>query len=613
MCGLAGYVGPDTDSQRSRVATMAEAIAHRGPDDAGIWADGNAILAHRRLSIIDTSTAGHQPMVSLCGRYALVYNGELYNFVELRRELEGRGVAFHSHSDSEVLLAAFATWGSDCVSRFNGMWAFAIWDRQLRRLFISRDRFGEKPFYYVIRDGAFWFASEIKALLAAGIAGRSVNPRAVADFAAERVSDHTEETFFADVRQLPPASCGWFENARLKQHRYWELPADEAAPVNSNFADEIGALLEDSVRLRLRSDVDVGVLLSGGLDSSSVSCLAAKFSDRSVASFSTIDKQPPEEAAGIDAVLAAHRSLRPFRDEPGDDCLDQELEQCLWHQEEPFADGSMLAHFRLMRLVRASGIRVLLSGQGADEVFAGYPGFFAMHIGGLLRHGRVFEVATFMRALSSSGQSLPWAGTAGYTLPSALRAVARRRRIRRDVDWLAADYQDVSDGIVEGYASSMGDPVNDALRACLSQRTLPGFLHYEDRNSMAFGVEVRAPFLDHRLVEKVLPIPGSVKLSGARTKALLRDAVAGITPAMITSRLQKQGYPAPLSRWLRAAPKIKQSQRLELVSACPMIDFAQWSARYKRFIGGDDSQLVAVWRGLILALWHKSFIERFGQ
>ena len=448
-------------------------------------------------------------MVSLCGRYVLAYNGEIYNFVELRRELEGRGVAFHSHSDSEVLLAAFATWGNDCVSRFNGMWAFAIWDRQLRRLFISRDRFGEKPFYYVIRGGAFWFASEIKALLAAGIAGRSVNPRAVADFAAERVSDHTEETFFEDVRQLPPASCGWFENARLKQQRYWELPADEAAPVNPDLAEEIGALLEDSVRLRLRSDVDVGVLLSGGLDSSSVSCLAAKFSDRTVASFSTINKPPPEEAAGIDAVLAAHPNLRPYRDEPGDDCLDQELEQCLWHQEEPFADGSMLAHFRLMRLVRASGIRVLLSGQGADEVFAGYPGFLSMHLGGLLRRGRLFEAASLLIALSHGGQSLPWAGAAGYALPDALRSVVRRRRIRNDADWLAADCRQVSDGVIEGYASSTGDPVNDALRACLSQRTLPGFLHYEDRNSMAFGVEVRAPFLDHRLVEKVLPVPGS--------------------------------------------------------------------------------------------------------
>lgn len=609
MCGIAGYVGSVVGESQERVAVMAEAIAHRGPDDAGMWVGQDVVLAHRRLSIIDTTVAGHQPMASRCGRYVLTYNGEIYNFVELRTELEERGVLFHSHSDSEVLLAAFSAWGAECVTRFNGMWAFAIWDRLERRLFVSRDRFGEKPFYYTLRNGEFWFASEIKALLAAGVAGRAPNPRAVADFSAERVTDHTEETFFLDVKQLPPASCGWLDSGQLRLTRYWALPLDDPTPHRKDIVEEVRALFEDAVRLRLRSDVSVGVLLSGGLDSSAVSSLAAQFSSTPIAAFSTISKPPPEEALGIDAVLGMQSNLRLHLDDPGDDCLDQELAHCLWHQEEPFADGSMLAHFRLMRIARANGVRVLLTGQGADEVFAGYPGFQAVHLGGLLKSGQLAEAFAFLKALRSSGQTLPLTGVLGYALPESISGWLRRARSHNALDWLREDWRCVSDSVATGYASLQGEPVNSALRACLRQKTVPGFLHYEDRNSMAFGVETRIPFLDHRLVEKVLPLSGAFKLGGARTKAVLRDAVAGQVPAMITARLAKQGYPAPLARWLRNASEAANKNRLELVADCPIIAFYPWHARFRKFLAGDDTELNPVWRGLILSLWHERFIK----
>ena len=608
MCGIAGAVGLVDEASRQRVMVMGDAIAHRGPDDSGSWSDQSATLVHRRLSIIDVSASGHQPMLSFCGRYVLVFNGEIYNYRELKEELINKGIAFQSHSDTEVLLASFATWGESCVTRFNGMWAFAIWDRNERRLFVSRDRFGEKPFYYVLRDGTFWFASEIKALLEAGIASRAVNPQAVADFAAERVSDHSAETFFAEVRQLPPATSGWVDGVKLAYSTYWSIPEEDYSSNEATSAEEIAHLLEDAIRIRLRSDVPVGVLLSGGLDSSSVSCLAAQLSTEPLAAFSTIDRAPPDEAAGIQAVLDANPGLLLHRDEPPDDCLEKELMHCLWHQEEPFADGSMLAHFRLMRLAHDKGVHVLLTGQAADEVFGGYPGFLAVHLGGLLRRGALGEARSFHRHWSETSQDLSIRSVLGQALPARLGALLRRRKSHGALDWLARDWQAVSRSVSAGYTDSQSDSLNGALRACLKQRTLPAFLHYEDRNSMSVGVETRIPFLDHRLVEKVLPIAGSRKLDQARTKALLRIAVADRVPSSIVQRLAKDGYPAPLVRWMRrSSPGVLADWR-EAVHSCPFIQFGPWDKRWQRLMAGDDAELPMTWRGLILSLWYRQYV-----
>lgn len=610
MCGIAGVVTPQPDAYRDRLTAMSSAIAHRGPNDRGEWSDNHALLAHRRLSILDTSAAGHQPMLSHDGRYVLVYNGEIYNYVELRGELEKLGVTFHSHSDSEVLLAAFAAWGEQCLDKFNGMWAFAIWDRTARSLFIARDRFGIKPFYYATRGGDFLFASEVKALLATGMIDRAPDAQMIADFCAERVSDHTSRTFFRGISQLPAGTCGWWRDGQLKLNHYWSLPPDDTSPPRADIVEEVTALLEDAVRLRLRSDIPVGTLLSGGLDSSGVTCLATRLASTPISAFSTIDRQPPEEAAGIDHVLQANPGIAFHRDQPDDNCLDAELEACLWHQEQPFADGSMLAHFRLMRLARERGVRVLLTGQAADEVFAGYPGHLAIHLGGLIRRGRWPAAISFHRALRSSGQQMAWRGVASHALPAALAGALRARKVAREVDWLAAGCRNVSPKVARGYAASSGDPLNAALRESISCRTLPGFLHYEDRNSMAFGVETRIPYLDYRLVEKVLPLGGATKLDEAHTKTLLREALANTVPRTITARLAKQGYPAPLARWLRDADTAKQADRRAVVAACPLIDFPRWQRRQQRFAQGDDGQLPGVWRGLVLALWYERFIRQ---
>lgn len=610
MCGIAGYVGPRATEQRALLERMSARIAHRGPDDDGLWVDEKAVLGHRRLSIIDTSSAGHQPMHSVCERYVLVYNGEIYNFLELRSQLVQMGHSFRGHSDTEVLLTAFIEWGPNCVHHLNGMWSFAIWDRPASRLFLSRDRFGEKPLYYRLAGQSLWFASEIKALLADADYRPAVNLAAVSDFACERISDHLEDTFFRGIKQLPAGHSATYGDGRLLANSYWELPVGSVSTDSATLIPQVASILSDAVRIRMRSDVPVGVLLSGGLDSSTVACLAADIGGSvPLQAFSTLHNPPAEEADGIRLVKAAYPQIVLHADHPGSDTLLNDLDTCLWHQEEPFADGSMLAHFRLMRLARHTGVRVLLTGQAADEVFGGYPGFLGLHASGLLRAAQFARAWRFMQAVKSSGQHLVGASVLARCLPSTLLATLRERSATTSTDWLRADVRAAATGVSAGYIVDGEETLNHALRACLKVRTLPAFLHYEDRNSMAFGVETRIPFLDHRLVELVLPLNADLKLNGARTKALLRDAFPTIVPAAIAKRLAKQGYPAPLATWLRSAPPAQQASAIEAVRACDLVDFERWHVHNASFMNGDDSKLPAVWRGIVLALWKNRFIR----
>lgn len=608
MCGIGGYVAFPAANPKS-LESLRLAIAHRGPDDVGAWSEDDTGLVHCRLSIIDLSAAGHQPMVSHCGRFVLVFNGEIYNFLELRKQLESEGQAFHGGSDSEVLLAAFQRWGDRCVDRLNGMWAFAIWDRQRKRLFASRDRLGKKPFYYVLRGHGLAFSSEIKGLLAAGYIDARPDLQSLADFAAERVSDHGERTFFAGVKQILPGHAMTWESGRLSFQHYWNVAAHAiAAGRPAPAAEEVLHLLNDAIRLRLRSDVPVGTLLSGGLDSSAVTCLAARGGHDELVALCTIDPDyPVKEAEGVQHVLAANPNVRLIEDKPHLENFLEDLPACLWHQEEPFADASMVAHFRLMRMARKAGIKVLLTGQGADEIFAGYPGFLIIHLSGLIRSGHLSEAARFAKNLLRSGQGNNLSQLPGYLLPNALRQLLRTRRAQRSVDWLVPEARCVSNTVASGFANPKNDAVVSAQMDCLQARTLPGFLHYEDRNSMAHGVETRLPFLDYRIVECMISVTGADKLSQAQTKAILRKTVEASVPAAIINRLTKEGYPAPLGRWLQTAPTGTWDTWIRAVRACPMIRFDRWASHHTALKAGNARSVAPTWRGLVIALWYERF------
>lgn len=609
MCGIAGFAGLPLDNTE-KLSRMASFIAHRGPDDAGIWEEPGVGLVHRRLSIIDLSFLAHQPMHSRCGRYVIVFNGEIYNYIELRRELEGLGESFHTNSDTEVLLVAYRRWGPACQGRLNGMWAFAVWDRFEKCLFASRDRFGKKPFYYVSTVEGLFFASEIKALLGAKVVSAEVNPAVVADFSAERILDHKEETFFRKVMKLPPGHSLLWQDHSFRISCYWDTEA-EIQGMSFLSHQDIQELLNDAVSLRMRADTPVGVLLSGGLDSSSVTCLAARQAPGPLHAFATVDVPAAEEAAGIERVLSMYPNVEVHRDIMTREDFFNDLEDCLWHQEEPFADGSMVAHFRLMRRARHEGIKVVLSGQAADELFAGYPGHLALHMASLMRSGHLASFIEKGREIRATGQSAPWISALIYSLPELIVKPIRHKRSLCAIDWLQPEFQQVSERVFKGYSDCMAKGgLNAALVHSIKYRTIPGFLHYEDRNSMAHGVETRLPFLDYRLVKAVLALSPEDKTRGGFTKAFLRKAMEGIVPPEILRRSAKQGYPAPLARWLRDAGAERWGIWNDDVSVCPMINRARWLKQAKRFQRGANSALQAVWGGIILSLWYTRYIKQ---
>jgi asparagine synthase (glutamine-hydrolysing) len=607
MCGIAGIVGPGGAAEVSLAKAMTDILAHRGPDDSGLWADHDVVLGHRRLSILDLSAAGHQPMTTPDERYFITFNGEIYNYLELRHELTRAGHSFRSGTDTEVLLAAYVHWGEACLSRFNGMWTFAIWDRQERRLFASRDRLGKKPFYYIQHRDRLYFASEIKALLLVPGLTRTPNAAAIADFCAERVSDHTEQTFIEGVSQLPPAGMLRWRDGVTRIDRYWSVP--EPDPDEQLDLEEIRWLLDDSVRLRLRADTPVGCLVSGGLDSSAIACLMREHhtAETPVHVFTTLTEPANEEAKGVEHVLRKG-GFEPHFHTPSARSFWEDLPRLLWHQEEPFADGSMAAHYALMREARSAGVPVVLTGQGADEVFAGYPTYLWVHLGSKLRRGQFDQVLQGMRRTHSHldrRYDQIMAHLAFHALPRRIRAATRRRNARRRLRWLSPDLLS-NLRVREDYGYTGTDDLYSYLRNSVQHWTLPGFLHYEDRNSMAFGVETRLPFLDYRLVEKMFRASSEAKLQDGETKKVLRDAVRHAVPREIVERQAKQGYPAPLAAWLRSlGTEIRDIAHSSVITDFPALNVPVWRQVTEGFLRHENEELDAVWRGLVCALWYQ--------
>ncbi len=609
MCGIAGIVGEGAEHQLATLEKMSERIAHRGPDDSGVWSGWNVALAHRRLSIIDLSRDGHQPMTTDCGRYSIVFNGEIYNYRELKTELEAAGETFRGASDTEVLLLALRHWGERALSRCNGMWAFALWDARERTLFAARDRFGKKPFYYALNQGRFHFASEIKALLAIPGFRTEPDPPAIADFAAERISDHVETTFFTNVLQLLPAHVLTYRDGRVSTSAYWSLPVVENGDYRAAGEDEIRETLKSAIELRLRADTPLGCLMSGGLDSSTVTCLTQELTSKPNAHhvFSTVYDKAYAEAEGIPAVREIHPGIDFHPDRPTQETFWSDLADVLWHQEQPFGDASMVAHYNLMRLARRNGVPVLLSGQGADEVFAGYPGYLWIYLGSRLRVGQFAEFMSFYGS-AARHQPVPLKNVALNVLPPFLAPSAKRLGGVMRLDWLAPKYQKTTANIFHSSNRySTADPLDQALLQSIEVRTLPGFLHYEDRNSMAHGVETRLPFLDYRLAELLFLQPPANKVAGGMSKRLLRDAARGSVPDSIRLNTMKTGYPAPLEEWLKARPQELTESRE--AKECPLLDWPVWNKLTHRFLAGESDLLVTAWRGYIIARWYAAFFN----
>jgi len=565
MCGIAGILcgDPAAAVDREQLGRMVSIIRHRGPDGEGLHLAPGIGLGHRRLAIIDPA-AGHQPMVDAGTGNVIVYNGEVYNYVEIRSELEGRGHRFTTHSDTEVILKAYVEWGVDCLERFNGMWAFALWDAGRRRLFLARDRLGIKPLHYC-RDGdRLLFASEMKSLFAAGVPRRP--DLSLLDVYLAFGYVPAPHSFFDGVRKLPPGHLLLAEAGRIEVRRWWDLPHVEAGAMRRDAAavdEEFAALLGDAVRISMRSDVPFGAFLSGGLDSSSVVTLMARQTPLPVQTF-TIgfdDAEFDERALAREVALRAGTRHHEATVEPDD--LDETLQKVAFHYDEPFGDSSALPTGHVARLAAAQ-VKMVLTGDGGDEVLSGYPAYQIEKLAAA--YGRV---PAPLRHLATAGL----AAVAGLTRGRPRYAANRYRRL---LETTAAPFEDrlltkaawLERGrrraLLGGHrVVPVEEVLADLMKDCRHRDGFYRLMYFNhkvslpddmltkvDRMTMAWSLEARVPLLDYRLVELMAGVHKDVKLDGLTRKAVLRRTVGRQLPAAVLAG-SKRGFVVPLRNWFR--------------------------------------------------------------
>lgn len=670
MCGIAALVLLDgLPEQLQHIAAMTATLRHRGPDDEGVALFGrktreesifggedtppavyesdltyapqyhtpddlpeSAVLAlgHRRLSIIDPTPAGHQPMCSSDRRYWIVYNGEIYNYQELRRELETCGYRFVSNTDTEVLLAAYAHWGRDCLHRLNGMWAFIIYDTHEQKLFIARDRFGVKPLYYWFSpEGFLAMASEIKAFTVLPGWNPRINGSRVYDYLVSNLLDHTSETLFAGVYQVQGGEAAEFRvddlKAPLPIYRWYCLDPQQFAGTFDAAVAEFKRLLQDSVRLRLRSDVPGGSCLSGGLDSSSIVCLANDIlreeqKESFQKTFSACsDVKQYDEREYIDEVVWA-RGAEAYYTYPSFEQLLEQLDEIIWHQDEPFKTTSIYAQWLVFELAATSGIKVLLDGQGADEQLCGYQWFFGcryadhFHNMNWTRLWRDIKAVKSRHGLSEF-QSLSMMSY--YLLPPSIRQLMKPYAMADQArpTWLDTDLLSACNGSAQragrSFSARPGSSLTTTQSIALDQMlcvSLPSLLHWEDRNSMAHSVESRVPFLDYRLVEYVMSLPEDYRIHEGVTKRVLREAMKGILPERVRMRMDKMGFYTAEDHWLRHEdPEIFRQLLQGAVQDSKGVLKSEVLDRLDRMLAGEEPTSALVWRWIIFGRWMRIF------
>lgn len=548
---------------------MTDAIAHRGPDGEGFWNNkkNTVHLGHRRLSVIDLSSHAAQPM-SFANRYQVVYNGEIYNYIEIRSFLQNKGYHFTTQSDTEVIVAAYDFWKEKCLQQFDGMFAFAIWDEKEERLFAARDRFGEKPFYYYEDEGNFIFASEMKALWAIGI-DKKVNNKMLLNYITlghvQNCIDK-EQTFFDDIYSLPPAHYLSYQpatNQLSKITRYWslnkELKIDIAA---ADAIEKFTELFNASVKKRLRSDVPVGTCLSGGLDSSAIAYTIAQLQKRTgndttkkLQTFSAVFPGFENDESKYIQAVTGSLDINNFQAEPSATDLINDFEKLCYHQEEPFQSSGIFAQYKVFELAKKHDVTVLLDGQGADEVLAGYPRYIHWFLQEVLSRHKLGATQIERKAFRRNNQPFRWdfKNMIAAFLPSHAAMQLEKLEYRKTIS-----HPDISGDFLNllkhqewvGIHKPIVTKLNDILHFNITEMGLEELLRFADRNSMAHGREVRLPFLNHELVEFVFSLPSQLKMHDGWTKFLLRNAMIKKLPDEIVWRKEKIGFESPQKSWM---------------------------------------------------------------
>jgi asparagine synthase (glutamine-hydrolysing) len=566
MCGIAGILQTNSSYDKEHVRKMTNALSHRGPDGEGFWQNNsnNVLFGHRRLAILDLSDAAAQPFHYL-DRYTILHNGEIYNYVEVREELRKKGYQFRTQSDTEVLVAAYDCWEEDCLEQFDGMFAFTIWDEKEKEFFAARDRFGEKPFYYLRDSGnkAFLFASEIKAFWSIGL-GRSFNKKMLFNFLTIGYTDNPtqpDETFY-DVKKLPAASflkIRMQSDISIEVERYWDIDIEmqEEEISDEDAIARFNDLFNTSIKRRLRSDVPLGTSLSGGLDSSSIVATISKRQTSNVkcqtfsAIFPGFEKN---EEKYIDEVTS-HFSLQSFKTVVSDDEIPGLFEKIIRQQDEPFGSAGILPQYKVFGLAKQNNVKVLLDGQGADEILAGYHKYYRWYWQELFRKRKLLGSGELKKAKELGvNERFGFKNVIASLFPDFASVFLERQYLLH-----ALKQEDLSKEFVhlqskEAYYTTPAIfTLNGVLHFNTCVHGLEELLRFADRNSMAHGREVRLPFLNHELVEFFFSLPSNFKIREGWTKWTLRKAMERILPSTITWRHDKVGLEPPQLSWMQLA------------------------------------------------------------
>lgn len=566
MCGISGIISLQPSSVNLRsLQKMADTLAHRGPDGEGFWINdaGTTGFAHRRLAIIDLSNEGAQPM-HFADRYTIVYNGEIYNYKEIRSDLQKAGYHFRSKSDTEVILAAYDFYKEGCVKYFDGMFAFAIWDELKKSLFCARDTFGEKPFYYFMDNGIFAFASEMKALWAIGIE-KEPDEKMMVNYISLGYVQHASDksrTFYKNIFSLPPAHTGCFSitEQQFTLTRYRDINKEQNIRISEKEAEEkLIQLLAASVKYRLRSDVEVGSSLSGGTDSSSIAWMIHHLSEKkdggNFKTFSAVFPGFDKDESRLIGELSNRFGFKNYSVTPTAEGLTADIQKLCYHQEEPFLSSGIYAQYKVYELASKHGIKVLLDGQGADETLAGYTRYLHWYIQEMTGQYRYIKAKKEKAAFEKNNIHIRWniKNTLAAHLPShAALALEKREYNKMLSSGLIHNelMREVKGKEWQGIYKPVVEKLNDILYHSTMENGLEELLRYADRNSMAHGTEVRLPFLNFELVNFIFSLPSSFKLCRGFTKYILRKAMSGKIPDSIAWNPHKTGFETPQKKWL---------------------------------------------------------------
>lgn len=606
MCGIAGIVNFNNgDVLVENVETMIGAIKHRGPDDEGIFLKENIGLGFVRLSILDLSLAGHQPMKSKDGKFVIIFNGEVYNYIEIREELKDK-YEFKTGTDTEVVLAAYMEWGKECLPRFNGMFSFVILNTETKDIFGARDRFGIKPFYYYHDNERFLFASEIKSILPL-LENKKANNQLIYDYLLYNRTDHSNATFFEGIRKIDHG--GWFEitNSKVNFGKWYEL-SDRVQGTEELDVKQYRKLFQESIRLRLRADVPIGVTLSGGIDSSAITASLVKdFDIDSLNTFSAVYGRDDENDEGefIEEFNGIVKNMN-FTS-PDATNFFNEFETFIDTHNEPMPDTSPYVQYKVME-VASKHVKVTLDGQGADEQLAGYHYFFGSYYIELLRKFKISGLfSEIYWYLKKHKKILALKYFMYYLLPSRFQVNVNNHFS-----------PSIQKSFIQEYKNSK---VNEllykpkSLKQSLIQHfeyKLEHLLRYEDLNSMHFSIESRVPFLDHRLVEATIKTPSNMKIFQGETKHILRHALKDILPEKIFNRKDKKGFSNPRAEWFRS--KEFQVYILDLLNSESFrkrgyFDEKIAKSQYEKHLRKEGDMSREIWKWINLELWFRNFID----